>query len=90
MCSLCRRRSLQFHYAACECKFIKCPKKEEEGPGTETNPRNGTETGLSQADSDDSKPHYFDCDPDCEEAKYFYYKKGELLVAGKDHGGEYI
>ena len=81
--ALYRRRSLQLHYAACECKPTKCPKAEENGT-TPITPQ------YPQANSDNSKPHYFDCDPSCVEAKYWYYKKGELLVAGREHGEGYI
>lgn len=73
---LCRRRSVQFHYAASECKPTKCPKAEEEKK----------DQGLS----DEDKPHYFDCDPSCQEPEYWYYRKAELLVCGQDFGGEHI
>lgn len=76
-----RRRSLQFHYASSKCQRIKCPKKEEE---EETNLQEKT------VPEQDSKPHYFDCDPSCVETKYYYYEKGELLVTGRDFGEGYI
>ena len=81
MILICRRRSLQFHYASSQCQHIKCPKKEEGGEEKEM------ERPSTQ---EDGKPHYFDCDPSCEEAKYFYYSKGELLVTGRDYGEGYI
>ena len=77
---ICRRRSLQFHYASSQCKHIKCPKTEE---GEE-------EMARPSPPQEDGKPHYFDCDPSCQEAKYFYYSKGELLVTGQDYGEGYI
>lgn len=78
----CRRRSLQFHYASSKCQRIKCPKKKEEEE--ETNLQEKT------VPEQDSKPHYFDCDPSCVETKYYYYEKGELLVTGRDFGEGYI
>ena len=33
---------------------------------------------------------YFDCDPECQEQKYYYYKKGESLICGRDFGEGYI
>ena len=77
----CRRRSLQFHYASSKCQRIKCPKQKEE---EETNMQEKT------VPEQDSRPHYFDCDPSCEETKYYYYEKGELLVTGRDFGEGYI
>lgn len=74
----CRRRSLQYHYASSECQFIRCPKAndpEAVDPTPQPGPRG---------------PKYFDCNPSCTEAKYFYYSKGELLVTGRDYGEEYI
>lgn len=65
-----RRRSLQFHYAASECKPTKCPKQ--------------------KADPEPSAPRYFDCDPSCVEPEYWYYRKAEILVTGKEYGGDYI
>ena len=70
-----RRRSLQFHYAASDCKPTKCPKKDKDIP-------------VLPPPSD--KPHYFDCDPSCQEPEYWYYKKAEILVCGKDFGGDFI
>ena len=82
-----RRRSLQYHYAASECKQIKCPKVEQ-ADGTKTDTQTGIQTGESL--QSDSKPNYFDCDPNCVEPKYFFFKKGELVVAGRDYGSDYI
>ena len=86
--SLSRRRSLQYHYAASECKQIKCPKGAEADTRTKTDTQTGTQTGEDL--QSDSKPSYFDCDPSCVEPQYFYFKKGELVVAGRDYGSEYI
>lgn len=73
-----RRRSVQFHYAASECRFIQCPSKSN--PVTANpSPQPGPEG-----------PKYFDCDPSCAEKKYYYYKKGEMTVTGRDYGDEYI
>ena len=74
-----RRRSLQYHYAASQCKPIKCPKEKEsrESAGDAPHPQSNA-------------PGYFDCDPDCAEAPFFSFKKAEMLVAGKDLGGDYI
>ena len=33
---------------------------------------------------------YFDCDPECQEQKYYYYKKGETLISGRDFGEGYV
>lgn len=33
---------------------------------------------------------YFDCDPECQEQKYYYYKKAESLINGRDFGEGYI
>ncbi len=33
---------------------------------------------------------YFDCDPECQEQKFFYYNKGESLIKGHDFGEGYI
>lgn len=33
---------------------------------------------------------YFDCDPECQEQKFFYYAKGESLISGRDFGEGYI
>lgn len=65
-----RRRSIQFHYAASECKALKCPK---------VGVVEGRDSGM-----------YFDCDPECQEQKYYFYKKGESLICGQDFGEEYI
>ena len=73
-----RRRSLQFHYAASDCKPTKCPKTDEERPSP-----------LVPPPSQD-KPQYFDCDPNCVEPEYWYYKKAEILVCGRDLGGDFI
>ena len=73
-----RRRSLQYHYAASECRFIQCPNKNDAN-GVDPTPKPGPEG-----------PKYFDCDPSCVEKKYYYYKKGELLVTGRDYGDDYI
>lgn len=73
-----RRRSIQLHYASSHCKPIKCPLKEGESSTDPTLP------------ADPNKPYYFDCDPNCEEPTYWYYRKAELLVTGQDFGGEYI
>lgn len=70
---------MQFHFAASECKPNKCPKTEPDNPKTHLSPPEG-----------DEKPHYFDCDPSCEEPEYWYYRKAELLICGKDFGGEHI
>ena len=75
--SLFRRRSLQYHYASSLCKPIKCPKGENGEPAQQKPPA-------------DAVPGYFDCDPDCQEPTYWYFRKGEILVSGKDYGGDYI
>ena len=80
-----RRRSLQYHYAASQCKPIKCPKGEGgKGAAAAASP------SPPQAELMAGAPHYFDCDPACVEAPYFDFKKAEMLVAGRDLGGEYI
>ncbi len=73
-----KRRSLQFHYAASSCKPVKCPRLKPENPSP---------LGPS---SSQEKPHYFDCDPNCSEPEYWYYKKAEILVCGQDYGGDFI
>ena len=73
-----RRRSLQYHYASSECQFITCPKSDDT-TAVDPSPQPGPEG-----------PKYFDCDPSCAEKKYYYYKKGELLVTGRDFGEGYI
>ena len=73
-----RRRSVQFHYAASDCQPTRCPRSEQQ------------EADIAQRAQRGDKPHYFDCDPSCVEPSYWYYRKGELLVAGKDFGGHYI
>ena len=83
-----RRRSLQYHYAASECKQTKCPKGAEADTGTRTDAQTGIQIGKDLQSG--SKPGYFDCDPNCVEPQYFYFKKGELVVAGRDYGSEYI
>ena len=75
--SLLRRRALQYHYAAAECRFIQCP-KEDDPNGVDPSPKPGPGS------------RYFDCDPSCTEKKYHYMKKGEMLVSGRDYGDEYI
>lgn len=73
-----RRRSVQYHYAASSCRFIKCPRDEEVV----------RESTMKELPKD--KPHYFNCDPDCHEATYFAYRKAEMLVSGRDFGDGYI
>lgn len=73
-----RRRSLQYHYASSECQFIRCPNASDPDR-IDPSPKPGPEG-----------PSYFDCDPSCAEKKYYYYKKGEMLVTGRDYGEEYI
>ena len=73
-----RRRSVQYHYAASECRFIKCP-DENDPNGVNPSPQPGPEG-----------PKYFDCDPSCTEMKFHYMKKGEMLVSGQDYGGDHI
>ena len=73
-----RRRSLQFHYAASSCKLIRCPKLKPDEPNSLAPP------------SPSDKPHYFDCDPSCQEPEYWYYKKAEILVCGQEFGGDFI
>lgn len=82
-----RRRSLQYHYAASQCKPIKCPKGEggKDAAAAESPP-----PPRPQAELTADAPHYFDCDPACVEAPFFDFKKAEMLVAGRDLGGEYI
>lgn len=75
----CRRRSVQYHYASSECRFIKCPRDEE----------TIREQTIMQPSSQD-KPHYFNCDPSCQEVKYFHYRKAEVLVSGQEHGEGFI
>ena len=70
-----RRRAVQFHYASSHCKPQKCPRAQE----PEVSPYTPS-----------SAPHYFDCDPTCQEPEYWYYRKGEMLIAGRDMGGDYI
>ena len=72
-----RRRSLQYHYAASECKPIKCPKEDASKSKETPPPQQGA-------------PGYFDCDPNCVEAPFFDFKKAEMLVAGRDYGSDYI
>lgn len=55
---------------------------------TKTDAQTGTQIGKDLQSG--SKPGYFDCDPNCVEPQYFYFKKGELVVAGRDYGSEYI
>ena len=75
---------MQYHYAASQCKPIKCPKGE-------TNTAASNErSSRPQAEPTTDAPHYFDCDPACVEAPFFDFKKAEMLVAGRDLGGEYI
>ena len=81
---ICRRRSLQYHYAASQCKPIKCPKGELGDKAAAASPP------RPQAELIADAPHYFDCDPACVEAPYFDFKKAEMLVAGRDLGGDYI
>lgn len=71
---------MQFHYAASECKPIKCPKSKEDVEKEKAH----------QLPPDKDKPHYFDCDPSCQEPEYWYYRKAELLICGRDFGGEHI
>ena len=76
-----RRRSLQYHYAASQCKPIKCPKGEGDKAAS-------PQPQVSELTAD--APHYFDCDPACVEAPFFDFKKAEMLVTGRDLGGDYI
>jgi len=69
-----RRRAVQFHYAASACKPTKCPPKKEQ------------QTAIKP---DEKKVGHFDCAP-CIEPTYWYYRKAELLVSGKDYGGDHI
>ena len=73
-----RRRSLQFHYGASGCKPIKCPRLQPEDPSS------------LQPPASEEKPYYFDCDPTCSEPEYWYCKKAEILVCGRDYGGHFI
>lgn len=73
-----RRRSVQLHYAASDCQPTRCPRSEQQ------------EADAALRAKRDDKLHYFDCDPSCVEPSYWYFRKGELLVAGKDFGGHYI
>ena len=69
-----RRRAIQFHYAASECKPTKCPPKEEQPP--------------AEVESAAAAGH-FDCAP-CVEPTYWHYHKAEVLVCGRDYGGDCI
>ena len=73
-----RRRSVQYHYAASSCRFIKCPRDEE------------IIRESTMKEQPETKPRYFDCDPSCHEATYFHYRKAEVLVSGREYGNDYI
>ena len=75
-----RRRSIQFHYAASECRAIRCPKEEK-----------GQERAAEQSTSQEQgKARYFDCDADCHEPYHSHLAKAEILVCGRELGGEYV
>ena len=69
---------MQLHYASSECQPIRCPHSDAQ------------EREISERAQQGDKPHYFDCDPSCNEPSYWYFRKAELLVAGRDFGGDYI
>lgn len=73
-----RRRSIQFHYAASECKTTKCPKESEQARDRVESPLQEQSTEATQ------KPRYFNCDPSCKEAFHWHLTKAELLVCGKE------
>lgn len=79
-----RRRALQFHYAAGDCKPTACPNvagaRKKGAPNEVYGPAPDAGEGLGG----------FDCAPQdgiCIEPQYWYYRRAEIIAAGKQTPG---
>eukprot|EP00117_Sycon_ciliatum_P003150 scpid79806/ scgid8065/ Phytanoyl-CoA dioxygenase domain-containing protein 1 len=81
------RYALQLHYASGKCKPTVCPKPDKHDI-TASSEESQAQAGPDETHTKGSAAA-FDCDP-CVEPQFWYYRKAERHVIGRDYGDPHI